>query len=235
MKSNATTISNPTSQIWNRLKSCGLLWLAVFGLAHGASAATVQIGSSTVQTGDAFSVPLTIDCGTNALGAFGFRIGFDPAVVRLTGFDGEGFFADRATAYASNPGQITFYVDQVGSLSYPTGLVTVARLDFVAVGSPSSSTALNFVTFDEGVWDTDGNGIPYEKVNGLVSILPSGIEQLVPCEGPLSGGFWKNHGQYVSAVIKVARLFLDEEFITEEEMNAIIMNAAESNCGSRRN
>jgi len=32
---------------------------------------------------------------------------------------------------------------------------------------------------------------------------PLDIEQLVPCAGPLSGGRWKSHGQYVASVVEV--------------------------------
>jgi hypothetical protein len=59
------------------------------------------------------------------------------------------------------------------------------------------------------------------------------INQLVPCAGPLSGGAWKNHGQYVSQIAKTAEEFLAEGLITEEQKNAFVDAAASSKCGTK--
>lgn len=59
------------------------------------------------------------------------------------------------------------------------------------------------------------------------------IDQLAPCSGPQSGGSWKNHGQYVSRVAHVAEAFLAAGLISEEQKDAIVANAARSDCGFR--
>ena len=60
-----------------------------------------------------------------------------------------------------------------------------------------------------------------------------GIDQLVPCAGPQSGGTWRNHGQYVSSVAKAAEECLEAGLITEGQKDAIISQAAQSSCGKR--
>ena len=48
---------------------------------------------------------------------------------------------------------------------------------------------------------------------------------------PASGGAWKNHGQYVSAVAQATEAFLAQSLITEDQADEIVASAAESNCG----
>jgi len=86
--------------------------------------------------------------------------------------------------------------------------------------------------------DSDGDGVPDAQDNcpntpAGVAVDAHGcsIDQLVPCAGPVSGGTWKNHGAYVSAVAKTAEAFLAEGLITEEEKDALVSAAARSNCG----
>lgn len=60
------------------------------------------------------------------------------------------------------------------------------------------------------------------------------IQQLVPCSGPRGTTVpWKNHGQYVSSVAKTAKNFLHQGLITEAEKDAIMAEAAGSNCGKK--
>ena len=59
------------------------------------------------------------------------------------------------------------------------------------------------------------------------------IEQLVPCTGPLSGGKWKNHGQYVSSVVHAVEAYLERGLLTEEEAEQIVVTAARSVCGKK--
>jgi hypothetical protein len=58
------------------------------------------------------------------------------------------------------------------------------------------------------------------------------IFQLVPCDGPITGGEWKNHGQYVRTVIKTAKGFLKAGLITRKQVADIVTTAAHSKCGS---
>jgi len=91
-----------------------------------------------------------------------------------------------------------------------------------------------------GETDADGDGVPdsvdqcpQTPPGALVNADGCSIEQLAPCSGPASGGSWKNHGQYISAVAQVTDAFLAAGLITEEQKDAIVAQAAESNCGKK--
>jgi hypothetical protein len=90
-----------------------------------------------------------------------------------------------------------------------------------------------------GETDADGDGVPDSL--DLCSDTPAGaivdangcsIDQLAPCSGPISGGSWKNHGQYVSAVAQAAELFVAQGLITQAQADEIVAQAAQSDCGS---
>jgi hypothetical protein len=89
-----------------------------------------------------------------------------------------------------------------------------------------------------GETDADGDGVadsldqcPGTPAGAIVDAQGCSIDQLAPCNGPASGGAWKNHGQYVSSVAQVAEAFLVQGLITTDEAEAIISQAAQSNCG----
>ena len=91
-----------------------------------------------------------------------------------------------------------------------------------------------------GETDADGDGVPDSldqcpdtPAGAIVNADGCSIDQLAPCNGPASGGTWKNHGQYVSTIAQVAEAFLDDGLITEEEKDAIVASAAQSNCGAK--
>jgi len=108
------------------------------------------------------------------------------------------------------------------------------RSDIVGAGAFNASFSL------VGETDTDADGVP-DSVD-LCPGTPAGsiadangcsIDQIAPCSGPASGGTWKNHGQYVSAVAQAAEAFLEQNLITSEQAEEIVTQAAESNCGSK--
>ena len=81
--------------------------------------------------------------------------------------------------------------------------------------------------------DSDGVGVP--DVIDVCPGTPAGevvnsngcsISQLVPASGP-----WRNHGEYVSAVTKVAEQFVAEGLITEAQKDQIVADAAKSTIG----
>src|ERR1041385_4588275 len=83
--------------------------------------------------------------------------------------------------------------------------------------------------------DIDEDGVPDSQdkcpdtaPGSIVNADGCSIEQLSPCHGP-----WKNHGQYVSSVIKTTAKFLRDGLITSSERNKIIREAARSSCGQR--
>jgi hypothetical protein len=90
-----------------------------------------------------------------------------------------------------------------------------------------------------GETDADADGVPDSldqcpgtPTGAIVDANGCSIEQLVPCRGPASGGTWKNHGQYVSAVSKVVGAFVAQDLITDEQAEEIVSEAAQSDCGS---
>jgi hypothetical protein len=91
-----------------------------------------------------------------------------------------------------------------------------------------------------GETDEDGDGVgdsqdqcPGTPAGSIVDANGCSIDQLAPCGGPASGGSWKNHGQYVSAVSQAAEAFLAQGLISEAQAEEIIGQAAESKCGTR--
>lgn len=112
------------------------------------------------------------------------------------------------------------------------------------VNSPTTSTNSGVAVFQNikiGATDLDGDGVP-DSVDrcpdtpacAIVNSHGCSIDQLVPCEGPISGGTWKTHGQYVSMVARVASNFLAQGLISEDQKDAIVAAAAHSTCGSQQ-
>jgi hypothetical protein len=92
-----------------------------------------------------------------------------------------------------------------------------------------------------GETDEDGDGVPDSldecpgtPAGAIVDAHGCSIEQLAPCSGPPSGGSWKNHGQYVSAVAHAAVAFLAQGLISVEQAEEIVVDAAKSDCGFRK-
>lgn len=83
---------------------------------------------------------------------------------------------------------------------------------------------------DDGVPD-DQDRCPDTPAGDVVNQHGCSIDQLVPCSGPARGGAWRNHGEYVAAVVKVTETFRRAGLITARERNAIIHAAAQSDCG----
>jgi hypothetical protein len=93
---------------------------------------------------------------------------------------------------------------------------------------------VNGIPFVDNDADNDGvddsiDECPDTPPGVVVSSTGCSIEQLVPCDGP-----WRNHGQYVSAVVRTARAFAAAGLITAEQQGDIIEAAARSNCGKPR-
>jgi len=103
---------------------------------------------------------------------------------------------------------------------------------------PTNSGAAIFENIQIGPPDQDFDGVP-DAVDLCPDTPPStvvnaqgcSIEQLVPCAGPASGGAWKNHGAYVSVVAQVAQEFVEEGLISAADRAAIVVRAAQSDCG----
>jgi len=89
-----------------------------------------------------------------------------------------------------------------------------------------------------GETDADGDGVadsldacPETPIGAIVDANGCSIDQLAPCSGPISGGTWKNHGQYVSSVAQAAEIFVASGLITEAQAEEVVSHAAQSRCG----
>ena len=60
------------------------------------------------------------------------------------------------------------------------------------------------------------------------------IKELVPCSGPASGGKWKNHDKYVSAIHRVSLMFVKQGLISSSEEDQIVSAAFRSSCGKKK-
>ena len=91
-----------------------------------------------------------------------------------------------------------------------------------------------------GETDEDGDGVgdsvdqcPGTPAGAIVDAEGCSIDQIAPCAGPATGGTWKNHGQYVSAVAHAVEAFLAQGLISVEQAEEIVTRAAESRCGRK--
>jgi hypothetical protein len=104
--------------------------------------------------------------------------------------------------------------------------------DIIGTGAFNAAFSLS------GETDSDGDGVPDSldrcpgtPLGAIVNADGCSIDQLAPCAGPVSGGVWKNHGQYVSTVAHVTEDFVEQGLISEAQAEAIVSAAARSNCG----
>lgn len=91
-----------------------------------------------------------------------------------------------------------------------------------------------------GETDADADGVPDSldqcadtPTDTIVNADGCSIDQLVPCDGPISGGTWKNHGQYVSAIAHVSKTFRQQGLISGRDRGHIVSTAARSDCGKK--
>ena len=201
-----------------------------------SQAATISVGSTNISSGTAFTLPVTVDVGTNAFGCYLFGLNYDPSVLQVTAVTAAETFPNNVFLYNTNfHGYLVALGENLLSLTSPTGSMVVAYLSFLAIGAPGTTTTLELAPGPVSpleVCNTDGVDLPVSAVNGIVNVGFPTVDQLVPCAGPVSGGNWKNHGQYVVAVREVAEMFLAEGVFSEPEAKAIITRAAQSDCGS---
>jgi len=89
-----------------------------------------------------------------------------------------------------------------------------------------------------GELDADADGVPDAQdacpdtaADAIVDAQGCSIDQLVPCDGPASGGTWKNHGEYVSTFSHVVSEFVAQGLISRNGKGQLVSQAARSNCG----
>jgi hypothetical protein len=176
-----------------------------------------------------FSQPVT---------AFGFS--YFPSVTIGTDVTVKLFGADGITPLQSDTLRVYFSGSFIG-YAEPAG---IGKIEISSVAAEPMAyvqdTIIDDLTFGSAVFDSDGDGVPDaidECPNSLAGAVVDAhgcsIDQLVPCEGPRSGGAWKNHGEYVSALVKVAKAFATAGLITEDQAQRIVKAAAGSNWGKK--
>ncbi len=148
------------------------------------------------------------------------------------------YFAGTATACAVSP-PLEFSNLELGVIDGTTigGYLQIVNAPTIAT---NSGTAV-FQNIKIGPPDQDFDGVP-DSVDAcpdtppctIVDAQGCSLDQLVPCEGPPSGGPWKNHGQYVSAVARAVEEFLGQGLISESQAEAFVSAAAHSPCGSKK-
>jgi hypothetical protein len=124
-------------------------------------------------------------------------------------------------------------------INYAFGGTVAASADVVAAGALGARSYAGAVyTFGlSGVaQDADGDGVsddddqcPGSAPGEIVNAKGCSIEQLVPCRGP-----WRNHGDYVRALMRVSSDFVAAGLITRAQQRAILRAGAQSNCGKPR-
>ncbi len=88
--------------------------------------------------------------------------------------------------------------------------------------------------------DSDGDGV-VDSIDQCLNSPPGDpvdgagctISELCPCEHPVSGSKWKNHGAYVRCVAHTSEDFEDAGLISEVEKDAIVSTAGQSECGKK--
>ena len=92
-------------------------------------------------------------------------------------------------------------------------------------------------------WSRHDDGVP--NGNDICAMTPvsavvgpstgCSIGELCPCEGPMGTTTeWMNHGKYVSCVAKSSEGFVEMELISELEKDLIVSEAAQSDCGEKK-
>jgi len=150
-------------------------------------AATMQVGSATGSSNTVFTVPLLVDGGANPLGGYAVTIGYDATLLKITEITGgdASEFSDVPLFNTNTLGAVSMVGQNLSSLTTPTGLVSVAKLNFIARG-PTGSSPLTLSSAD--AFDTAVNTLTLDTVNGLVTILPPLSCEVTPpgaaiCEG----------------------------------------------------
>lgn len=127
-----------------------------------------------------------------------------------------------------------FKLGDFGGLTFGLGIIDPVDVD------PSYQLGARLIDLQPVIAeaDSDGDGVQDEDdqcadtaLGAVVDAHGCSLEQLVPCAGPGDGSAWKNHGHYVSSVVHMADAFLAAGLITEEQRNAAVEAAAQSDCG----
>ena len=112
--------------------------------------------------------------------------------------------------------------------------------DWLRVGTDiiGGTTVFNAAFTLSGDLDQDNDGVPDSvdqcpdtPADSVVNANGCSLDQLVPCAGPITGGTWKNHGEYVSTFTQTVKQFIAQGLISRQQKGQLTSAAARSNCG----
>jgi len=131
-------------------------------------------------SGGTFTSEITIDVGSQPLGAYTLIMIFDPTVVAMNGLTGgmtDEFSGTPIANSADFPtGRVRLSAFNSSSLDVPTGVVSVATMTFDVTGAPGTSTDLGIEI--QTVADTNGAPIPAGGVGCTVMVIAPGSHTL---------------------------------------------------------
>jgi len=227
---------------------------SIYNHVYGSGSATVEIGSTILKAG-ASVANITNYLGTVTSLGYNFSsddgggflnqptdlINTDPLLGPLQDNGGPTF------THALLPGSPAMDkgTNFAGAATDQRGLGFVRTVDDPSAPNASAGDGTDIGAYEVQQAlpppDSDSDSVP-DSVDhcpdtppgDIVNATGCSLAQLVPCEGPLSGESWKNHGQYVRAVVGTATEFLNNNLITRGQWAQIVTHAARSRCGWNR-
>jgi DNA-binding beta-propeller fold protein YncE len=174
------------------------------------------------------------------------------AIIEVPGYRPDDIALDSVTANGVPADSVSAEIGDRDGDNVPELRVTFAR-DALAATLPADGEAvvtlrgmLTDLDFDGaaviavtgGIVDADGDGV-LDDVDACLDTAPGAavdpngcsIAQLCPCEGPVAGQSWANHGHYVACTAHTARRFADAGLIGRAEIGGIVKAAAVWACG----
>ena len=136
--------------------------------SHAADATLVCPGA--VQVGQQLATEIRVDVGTTPLGAYSVTVNYDPAVLTIASVAG-GNMPEFSGSPTTNPGSFasgttTLSAFQTTSLTRPTGVVSIARVTFNAVGPETTTVGLSV----RGLFDTNANPVSVTATGCMVTV-----------------------------------------------------------------
>jgi hypothetical protein len=195
----------------------------VFGL-NGEGSAPGQFSAAYYHTYGPNGLLYVLDYGNNRVQSLDPDNAYAP--VSQFSFAGGVTTANMQFAIGSN-GTIYLGDGLGGGTAYTSGGSFLGAFALPVAATPPPNGVTPYISTDQtgAVFVFDATGFhQYLDQAGV-------IDQMVPCAGPRPGVSWKNHGQYVAEVIRVATSFLANGIITREQRDAIVRTAARSDCG----
>lgn len=185
-------MSNPVYPVRATVMQIPVILIIVCLMATGialprVAGATIQVGSASVTAGTTFTVPVIVNAGAIPLGGYTVAIGYDATLVKITGVTGGDAieFSGVPLANTNVLGVVSIGGQNLSSLTTPTGLVSVARINFIANG-PTGSSPLTLSSAD--AYDTAINTLTLSTGNGLVTILPPLSCEVTPSGAAICAG-----------------------------------------------